>query len=205
MRKVIFTAILLLVLGAAWTLYLAYDNKRFMEVLPQPPSAVKPMDEMPIDSTENSLGPSIEVENTQPLSLPAEEQAEVKPTTPESAEALTVEARSETTAPSHTENSQAIAASDASDDMTKEKSQGLRETRNEERNKALAVINRLMKTLPDAKIPVEALQNPEHLRTRDPQVLDALQGTSKGQLIITQISRSQSDELFDALDSLKKE
>ncbi len=205
MRKVIFTAILLLVLGTAWTLYLAYDNKRLMEVLPQPPSAVKPMDEMPIDSTENSPGPSIEVENTQPLPPPAEEQAEVKPTTPESAEVLTVEARSETTAPSYTENSEAVAASDASDDMTEEKSQGLREARNEERDRALAVINRLMKTLPDAKIPLEALQNPEHLRTRDPQVLDALQGKSKGQVIITQISRSQSDELFDALDTLKKE
>ena len=37
MRKVFFTAILLLVFGTVWVLYLEYDNRRFIESLPKPP------------------------------------------------------------------------------------------------------------------------------------------------------------------------
>jgi len=40
MKNVIFVAILLIVLGTAWTLYLEYDKKRFIDSLPQPPATV---------------------------------------------------------------------------------------------------------------------------------------------------------------------
>lgn len=39
MKKFIFTGILLLVLGGAWLLYVAYETKRFVDNLPEPPSA----------------------------------------------------------------------------------------------------------------------------------------------------------------------
>lgn len=41
MKKVVFTAIFLLVLGTAWTLYLEQGNKRFIEDLPKAPTAVR--------------------------------------------------------------------------------------------------------------------------------------------------------------------
>ncbi len=41
MKKVIFTAILLLVLGTAWVLHLEHKNRQFIENLPKPPSTVK--------------------------------------------------------------------------------------------------------------------------------------------------------------------
>ncbi len=37
MKKVFFSVIVLLVLGAAWRLYLEYENRRFIESLPPPP------------------------------------------------------------------------------------------------------------------------------------------------------------------------
>lgn len=40
MRKVFFTAILLLVFGTGWVIYLEYDNRRFIESLPKPPVPV---------------------------------------------------------------------------------------------------------------------------------------------------------------------
>ena len=44
MRKLIVTAILLLVLGTAWMLYLEYDNRRFIENLPKaPPPVTRPL------------------------------------------------------------------------------------------------------------------------------------------------------------------
>ncbi len=39
MKKFIFTCILLLVLGGAWLVYVAYETKRFVDNLPEPPSA----------------------------------------------------------------------------------------------------------------------------------------------------------------------
>ena len=41
MKKVIATAIVLLVLGTTWMLYLEYKNRRFIENLPKPPSTVR--------------------------------------------------------------------------------------------------------------------------------------------------------------------
>lgn len=41
MKKVVFTAILLTVLGTVWTLYLEHDKKRFINNLPQPPATVR--------------------------------------------------------------------------------------------------------------------------------------------------------------------
>ena len=35
MKRVIFTALFLIVLGSAWMLYLEYSNKRFVENLPK--------------------------------------------------------------------------------------------------------------------------------------------------------------------------
>lgn len=48
MRKVIFTTIVLLVLGTAWMLYLDHKNERFIENLPKPPVTVK----HPVDTIE---------------------------------------------------------------------------------------------------------------------------------------------------------
>lgn len=39
MRHIFFTAVVLIVLGVAWTLYLQLDNTRFVESLPQAPSS----------------------------------------------------------------------------------------------------------------------------------------------------------------------
>ena len=41
MKKVVFTATLLIVLGTVWTLYLEQDKKRFIDNLPQPPATVR--------------------------------------------------------------------------------------------------------------------------------------------------------------------
>ena len=48
MKKVIATAIVLLVLGTTWMLYLEYKNRRFIESLPKPPSTVR----QPVDTIE---------------------------------------------------------------------------------------------------------------------------------------------------------
>lgn len=67
MRKVIFTAIVLIVLGTAWTLYLEYDKKRFIDSLPQPPTTVT----QPV-STADAPANSKSIETTATESAPSE-------------------------------------------------------------------------------------------------------------------------------------
>ena len=67
MKKVIFTAILLLVLGTAWVLHLEHKNRQFIEKLPKPPVTVKKT----VGTTEAS--PADENSDIYPLvSMPAE-------------------------------------------------------------------------------------------------------------------------------------
>lgn len=57
MKKVIFTAIVLILLGTTWTLYLRWENKRFVESLPKAPSRTnieQPTDTITQDGTDEN-------------------------------------------------------------------------------------------------------------------------------------------------------
>ena len=72
MKKVVFIAILLIGLGAAWTLYLEHGNKRFADNLPKGPATTQ----QPANTSE--VPPTVEDKNNQTVvgSVPAEIAAE---------------------------------------------------------------------------------------------------------------------------------
>ncbi len=72
MKKVVFIAILLIGLGAAWTLYLEHGNKRFADNLPKAPATTQ----QPANTSE--VPPTVEDKNNQTVvgSVPAEIAAE---------------------------------------------------------------------------------------------------------------------------------
>ena len=72
MKKLVFTAVLLIILGAAWTLYLEYRNKRFADSLPKGVATTQP-------SANTAEAPAIGDKNNQDISVdsvPAEITAE---------------------------------------------------------------------------------------------------------------------------------
>lgn len=74
MKKVLFTAILLLVLGTAWMLYLDYDYRRFIEHLPKAPTTVT----QPVHTADANDPPqSSETIATGPSPLETESETEV--------------------------------------------------------------------------------------------------------------------------------
>ena len=86
MKKLIFTAMLLLVLGTTWMLYLEYENRRFIDGLGKNPSTLRQSNtiEMPAVSKkgetveENSVSSALDPENTSASSehtYPQEETA----------------------------------------------------------------------------------------------------------------------------------
>ena len=72
MKKLVFTAVLLIILGAAWTLYLEHRNKRFADSLPKGVATTQP-------SANTAEAPAIGDKNNQDISVdsvPAEITAE---------------------------------------------------------------------------------------------------------------------------------
>ncbi len=72
MKKLVFTAVLLIILGTAWTLYLEYRNKRFADNLPKGAATVKqPANTSDAPVVENKNGETVPID-----SVPAEITAE---------------------------------------------------------------------------------------------------------------------------------
>lgn len=141
MKKVIFTAILLLVLGTAWVLHLAHKNRQFIENLPKPPVTVG----QSIGTREAS--PADENSAIDPLvSMPAE--TIVRHTDPESEHThpRTSEPTEVSEKPFETFNFEDT-VSDINEGSTGDvplENQGLPAAEIEERRRARETINRLM-------------------------------------------------------------
>ena len=74
MKKVVFSAILLIILGTAWTLYLEHENKRFARnFLPRPSTVMEP-----VNTTETSVA-SGNGANSNPLEKPVIKDAHLHP------------------------------------------------------------------------------------------------------------------------------
>ena len=74
MKSIIFTAICVIILGAAWTAYLHWGNKRFVESLPEPPPRSN-ID--PVTDTQRR-----EIENNDPPAEPTPELPAVREESP---------------------------------------------------------------------------------------------------------------------------
>lgn len=145
MKKVIVTAIVLLVLGTTWMLYLEYKNRRFIESLPKPPSTVRqPVDTIeaptaaensdivPVESTPSETAvrdTDTESEHTHPH--PPPHVSELTKTSENPFEALTLEDTIDDISEGSTE------------DVVLE-NQGLSAAEIEERRRATETINRVM-------------------------------------------------------------
>ena len=75
MKKVVFIAVLLIVLGTVWTLYLEYSNKRFVDSMPKAPAAVT----QPADPSDAHPAANENAKTATVHSVPAEPIAEKAP------------------------------------------------------------------------------------------------------------------------------
>ena len=203
-KNVVFTAILLLILGIALTLFLEYENKRFVESLGEadivpkqnsdvitlkPVTVKEPRRKKPYryDHGVNER-PSREdttaEEQTQSDTPLQEDAEEIREPTKSFSERVPTEAPK----PSYTENKESSEDSPESQEMTQE---------DEEKLRAQLLLQQIGESQPDMVIPIEELLE------KYPEIVSKLSGPPAGDArVYLHYTRDESESVREALRTL---
>ena len=205
MRPIVFTTILLLVLGTAWTLYLEYGNRQFRAELPSPLSLSAPSEEVSlqslpsfsveISSIENDPDSQGQWQNLQGLPPVEGMHLEIGPSTEEPPvkeltldELMKLLEASPSAPPSQTVPPEAAQDAEESQKLTREQF--------ERRARARATFQQIFNRPPDREIPIGELGD---------DILNKLSGPPIGPGRLYFHTPQEHEEVLKAIDAFNAE